>query len=43
MINPGLLVCGDCHAVVNRTCGTPLWRIDGLGIGWGMCYHRGVW
>ena len=27
------LVCGDCHAVICRTCGTPLERIDDLGIG----------
>jgi len=27
------LVCGDCHAVICRVCGTPLERIDELGIG----------
>jgi hypothetical protein len=27
------LVCGDCHAVICRDCGTPLERIDDLGIG----------
>lgn len=27
------LVCGDCHAVICRICGTPLERIDDLGIG----------
>jgi hypothetical protein len=27
------LVCGDCHAVICRQCGTPLERIDDLGIG----------
>ena|ERR1017187_1579609 len=31
---PDPLVCGDCHAVICRTCGTPLERIDDLGIGW---------
>jgi hypothetical protein len=27
------LVCGDCHAVICRQCGTPLERVDDLGIG----------
>jgi len=27
------LVCGDCRAVICRVCGTPLERIDDLGIG----------
>jgi len=27
------LVCGDCHAVICRECGTPLERVDDLGIG----------
>jgi hypothetical protein len=27
------LVCGDCRAVICRVCGTPLERIDELGIG----------
>lgn len=27
------LVCGDCGAVICRICGTPLERIDELGIG----------
>lgn len=27
------LVCGDCMAVICRTCGTPLERVDDLGIG----------
>ena len=27
------LVCGDCTAVICRRCGTPLERIDELGIG----------
>ncbi|MGA2771149.1 MAG: hypothetical protein ABSG26_10075 [Bryobacteraceae bacterium] len=27
------LVCGDCRALICRTCGTPLERIDELGIG----------
>ena len=26
------LVCGDCHALICRQCGTPLERIDELGI-----------
>jgi hypothetical protein len=30
---PDPLVCGDCHAVICRVCGTPLERIDDLGIG----------
>ena len=27
------LVCGDCRAVICRVCGTPLERVDDLGIG----------
>ena len=27
------LVCGDCRAIICRVCGTPLERIDELGIG----------
>jgi hypothetical protein len=27
------LLCGDCHALICRVCGTPLERIDDLGIG----------
>jgi uncharacterized paraquat-inducible protein A len=27
------LVCGDCAAIICRRCGTPLERIDDLGIG----------
>ena len=27
------LVCGDCHALICRDCGTPLEQIDDLGIG----------
>ena len=27
------LVCGDCQALICRDCGTPLERIDDLGIG----------
>jgi hypothetical protein len=27
------LVCGDCTAVICRVCGTPLERVDDLGIG----------
>jgi hypothetical protein len=27
------LVCGDCHSVICRVCGTTLERIDDLGIG----------
>ena len=30
---PDPLVCGDCHALICRVCGTPLERIDDLGIG----------
>jgi primosomal protein N' len=30
---PNPLVCGDCGAVICRTCGTPLEKIDELGIG----------
>lgn len=27
------LVCGDCTAVICRRCGSPLERVDELGIG----------
>ena len=27
------LVCGDCAAIICRRCGTPLERVDELGIG----------
>ena len=27
------LVCGDCQSIICRQCGTPLERIDDLGIG----------
>jgi uncharacterized paraquat-inducible protein A len=27
------LVCGDCSAIICRRCGTPLERVDELGIG----------
>jgi hypothetical protein len=27
------LVCGDCSAIICRKCGTPLEKIDELGIG----------
>jgi len=27
------LVCGDCSAIICRHCGTPLERVDELGIG----------
>jgi hypothetical protein len=27
------LVCGDCGAVICRRCGSPLERIDDLGLG----------
>ncbi|MBI1790347.1 MAG: hypothetical protein HYR60_22675 [Acidobacteria bacterium] len=27
------LVCGDCSALICRRCGTPLERVDDLGIG----------
>ena len=27
------LLCGDCHAVICRRCGTPLEKVDDLGIG----------
>jgi len=27
------LVCGDCAAVICRRCGTPLEKIDELGVG----------
>jgi methionyl-tRNA synthetase len=30
---PDPLVCGDCAAVICRKCGTPLEKIDELGIG----------
>jgi len=26
-------VCGDCTAIICRRCGTPLERVDELGIG----------
>jgi primosomal protein N' len=29
---PKPLVCGDCGAVICRQCGTPLEKIDELGI-----------
>jgi hypothetical protein len=27
------LVCGDCHALICRQCGTVLERVDDLGVG----------
>ncbi len=27
------LVCGDCHALICRDCGTPLEKVDDLGLG----------
>jgi len=27
------LVCGDCRALICRECGTPLEKVDDLGIG----------
>jgi hypothetical protein len=27
------LACGDCSAIICRQCGTPLERVDDLGIG----------
>lgn len=30
---PDPLICGDCTAVICRRCGSPLERIDELGIG----------
>jgi hypothetical protein len=27
------LVCGDCASIICRRCGTPLERVDDLGIG----------
>jgi hypothetical protein len=27
------LVCGDCASLICRTCGTPLERVDELGMG----------
>lgn len=27
------LICGDCAAIICRRCGTPLERVDELGIG----------
>jgi len=27
------LVCGDCHALICRQCGTPLEEVDELGLG----------
>ena len=32
-VAPDPLVCGDCAAIICRRCGTPLERIDDLGIG----------
>ena len=31
VVNP--LVCGDCLSLICRDCGTPLERVDELGIG----------
>ena len=33
MRDPNPLVCGDCAAIICRQCGTPLERVDELGIG----------
>jgi hypothetical protein len=30
---PDPLACGDCAAIICRRCGTPLERVDDLGIG----------
>ena len=30
---PDPLVCGDCASLICRVCGTPLERVDELGIG----------
>ena len=30
---PDPLVCGDCASIICRRCGTPLERVDELGIG----------
>jgi hypothetical protein len=30
---PDPLACGDCSAIICRQCGTPLERVDELGIG----------
>ncbi len=30
---PDPLMCGDCGALICRQCGTPLERVDDLGIG----------
>ena len=30
---PEPLVCGDCGAVICRKCGTPLEKVDELGMG----------
>ena len=30
---PEPLVCGDCLSLICRDCGTPLERVDELGIG----------
>lgn len=30
---PDPLACGDCSALICRQCGTPLERVDELGIG----------
>jgi len=27
------LICGDCSSIIYRRCGTPLERVDELGIG----------
>lgn len=27
------LICGDCASIICRKCGTPLERVDELGIG----------
>jgi len=27
------LICGDCSSIICRRCGTPLERVDELGIG----------
>lgn len=30
---PDPLVCGDCASLICRVCGSPLERVDDLGIG----------
>jgi hypothetical protein len=30
---PDPLLCGDCHSLICRVCGTPLEKVDDLGIG----------